>query len=149
VKSLDPTGHDALFRALAWLHPAWMTAALAVAALALRAGLGLRRARRAARGRTAAQVRRHTRLGKVAVTLVLLGFASGPLSMAWLRGREPFGTAHALAGVTTALCFLALFAVGRRLERGRGRPVEAHAALALLASLAAAVSAVTGFVLLP
>ena len=49
---------------------------------------------------------------------------------------------------------LTVGALGRRLERGSGRSrsrrmVDAHAALALLATLAAAVAFATGFVLLP
>ena len=146
---MDPTGHDALARGLAFVHPAWMLIALVTASLALRAGLRLRRARRARRGRTAAELRRHARLGKAAVTLLVLGFAGGPLSMLWLRGRDPFGTAHAWLGVLAASLFVAVAVLGRRLELGRGRPVEAHALLALMGSLAAAASLVTGLVLLP
>jgi hypothetical protein len=146
---LDPTGSDALARALAWGHPLWMLVSLGAAGLALRAGLGLRRARLQRRPRTHAALDRHARLGKLAVVLVLVGFAGGPLSMAWLRGREPFGTAHAFAGVCAALLFAGAGLLGRRLERGRGRPLGAHAALALGATLAAVIAFATGLVLLP
>ncbi len=80
---------------------------------------------------------------------MLAGFAAGPASMAWLRGERPFGTAHALAGCVAAVLFVATAILGRRLERGTGRPVDAHALLGVLALLAAAVAAVAGFVLLP
>jgi hypothetical protein len=146
---LDPTGSDALLRGLAWGHPLWMAISLCVVALALRAGLGLRRARLRRAPRSRAELDRHARLGKLAVILVVVGFAGGPLSMALLRGREPFGTAHALAGVCAALLFAAAGLLGRRLERARGRPLRAHAALALAATLAAAAAFATGFVLLP
>jgi hypothetical protein len=146
---LDPTGSDALLRGLAWGHPLWMAVSLGVAALALRAGLRLRRARLRRAPRTRAELDRHARLGKLAVGLVLVGFAGGPLSMALLRGREPFGTAHALAGVCAAILFAAAGLLGRRLERGRGRPLRAHATLAVAAALAAAIAFATGFVLLP
>jgi hypothetical protein len=47
------------------------------------------------------------------------------------------------------LLFGAVGLLGWRLERGRGRPVQAHAALAIAAALASAIAFVTGFVLLP
>ena len=86
---------------------------------------------------------------KLAVALVALGAAGGPLSMALLRDREPFETAHAWFATLALVLFLATAWLGRRLERGRGRPLDAHALLAALALLAAGVAAVTGFVLLP
>ncbi len=146
---MDPTGHDALLRWLAYGHPLWMATSLGVAAFALRAGLRLRGKRLEHERRSAAERRRHVRLGKTAVALVLVGFGGGPLSMALLRGREPFGTAHALAGCLTVLLFASLAVLGRRLETGRGRPLGAHALLALAACLAAALSFATGLVLLP
>ena len=69
--------------------------------------------------------------------------------MFWLRGREPFETAHALFGSTAALLFVAAAWFGRRLEHGRGRARGVHAALGVLAFLAAALAAVAGFDLLP
>ncbi len=125
-----------------------MLLALSLAGLALQSGLRLRRLRRGGAAARADRAR-HLRLAKPAVALVLVGFAGGPLSMAFLRGREPFDTAHALAGTTAALLFAATALLGRRLERGRSRPHEAHALLAALATLAAGAAAITGFVLLP
>ncbi|MEN8183168.1 MAG: DUF4079 family protein [Myxococcota bacterium] len=151
---MDPTGHDALLRWLAYGHPAWMVLALATVGLTLRAGLGLRRARRLHLPRTAESIRRHTRLGRVAVALVVVGFVGGPLSMWWLRGRMPYGTVHAYLATSAAALFVTVAILGLRLERSRGRnrarsAVETHGWLALLACLAAAVSFVTGLVLLP
>jgi hypothetical protein len=151
---LDPTGHDALYRWLAYGHPAWMLIAIALAGLALRAGIGLRRARLARLPRAADARARHARLGKVAVTLILLGFLGGPLSMWLLRGRVPYETAHAFLATLGAALFASVAILGRRLERGRAgrgsrRMIDAHATLALLATLAAAVAFATGFVLLP
>ena len=150
---MDPTGHDALYRWLAYGHPAWMLIAIAMAGLALRAGLGLRRARLARLPRKAAARAHHTRLGKIAVTLILLGFLGGPLSMWLLRGRAPYETAHAFLATLAAALFASVAILGRRLERGGGRSrrrmIDTHAALALLATLAAAVALATGFVLLP
>ena len=145
----DPASRDALTRALAYGHPLWMSAALATAALAARSGLRMRRARRLGTRRDPAERGRHLHRAKLAVALVTLGAAGGPLSMALLRNREPFETAHAWFATLALVLFLATAWFGRRLERGRGRPLDAHALLAALALLAAGVAAVTGFVLLP
>lgn len=126
-----------------------MLASLLLAFAALRAGLGLRRARRGLSRRDPSQRARHLRLSKPALWLVLVGFAGGPLSMAWLRGERPFATAHAFLGLTAAALFVATATLGLRLERGRSLAFDAHALLGVLALLAAAIAAVAGFVLLP
>ncbi len=126
-----------------------MVGSILLAVAALRAGLALRRSRRGLARRDPAQRRRHLRLSKPAVWLILVGFAGGPLSMALFRGREPFGTVHAWLGVAAAGCFAATAVLGWRLEHGRGRAHDGHALLGALAVLAAAVAAVAGFVLLP
>ena len=145
----DPAAHDGLARWLAYVHPLWMAASIVLAGMALRIGLGLRAARRGRAPRRAGARARHLALAKPAVAMLLVGFVGGPLSMVWLRGREPFGTAHAWIGTLAIALFVAVAVLGRRLERGRGRPVDAHALLAGLAMLVAAVAALTGFVLLP
>jgi hypothetical protein len=126
-----------------------MALSLLLAAIALRAGLALRRARRGLSNRDPGQRARHLRVSKPAVLLLLAGFGGGPLSMALLRGERPFGTAHAWIGLTTAALFLATALLGRRLERGRSRAFDAHALAGVLALLLAALAAVAGFVLLP
>ncbi|UCE85723.1 MAG: DUF4079 family protein [Deltaproteobacteria bacterium] len=123
--------------------------AIALAALALRAGLALRRARHAGARRGRALFERHYRFAKPAVVLGVTGFALGPLSMWALRGRAPFETVHAIVGVVAAGLFAATGLLGRRLERGTDRPIEAHARLGVALILASAAAAVMGFVLLP
>lgn len=145
----DPSASDAFLRALAYGHPLWMTIAIAVAALAARSGLRMRRARRLAAPRERSALGRHLRIAKLAVAMVMIGALGGPLSMALLRGRAPFETAHAWIGVTAFALFAGAAFLGRRLERGRARPLDAHALLGVLALLASGVAAVTGFVLLP
>ena len=145
----DPASHDALTRVLAYGHPLWMSVALATAAVAARSGLRMRRARRLGTGRDPTARARHLRLAKAAVVLIALGAAGGPLSMVWLRGRDPFETAHAAVALVALSLFFATAWLGRRLERGRGRSLDAHALVAALALLCAGVAAVTGFVLLP
>lgn len=145
----DLAAHEGWARLLAYAHPLWMLASLGLAALALRSGLALRAARRRGMRRRPEALRRHLALAKPAIAAVAIGFAAGPLSMALLRGRDPFATAHGWIGTIALALFLAAAWLGRRLERGRGRPLDAHAALATLAVLAAGVAALTGFVLLP
>lgn len=126
-----------------------MLVSIALAVLTLRAGLALRRARLGRAPRSPELRRRHLRLAKPAVVLVLIGFVGGPVSAIWLRGWEPFTSFHGLLGLAVALLFAAAALLGRRLERGRSRAFEAHARLGALAVLGAAIAAVAGFVLLP
>jgi hypothetical protein len=126
-----------------------MASSLALAALALRSGLALRNGRRRGAHRRPGDVARHLARAKPAVALLAVGFLGGPASMAWLRGRSPFASAHAWFGIIAIALFLATAWLGRRLERGRGRPVDAHALLAVLSLLTAALAAATGFALLP
>ena len=145
----DPATHDSFARVLAYGHPLWMSVAIAAAALAARSGLRMRSARRLGLRRDPGERSRHLRLAKAAVALVAFGAAGGPISMVWLRGRDPFETAHAAVALLALALFVATAVLGRRLERGPGRPLDAHAAVAALALLCAGVAAVTGFVLLP
>jgi len=126
-----------------------MVASIGLCAVALRRGLALRRTRLKRRRRTRESLRAHLRIAKPAVLLVAVGFLAGPLSAAWLRDWTPLSTFHAWIGITSFGLFVAAAAIGRNLERGRGRAVEAHAITAGLAVLAAAVAAIAGFVLLP
>jgi hypothetical protein len=126
-----------------------MVASLGLVALALRAGLRLRHARFGREPRTPDLRRTHLRFAKPAVALICVGFLAGPISAFWLRGWTPFATFHAWLGILTAALFIAVAILGRRLERRRGHPVDAHAIVAALAVLAAAIAVVAGLVLLP
>jgi hypothetical protein len=145
----DPSAHDPWTRVLAFGHPLWMSVSIAIAVLAARSGLQMRNARRFGTRRDPAMRNRHHRPAKLAVALVAVGFVGGPLSMAFLRGREPFETAHAWIATAALALFLATALVGRRLERGRLQSRDLHALVAALALLAAGVAAMTGWVLLP
>ena len=82
-------------------------------------------------------------------SLLLVGLLAGPPSAVALRAWDPFGTLHGWLGLLVAGLFTAAFVLGRRLERGRSRAFDAHALLGTLAVLAAALTAIAGFVLLP
>lgn len=146
---MTPEPTDPLARALAWVHPAWMLASLALAAAALRAGLRLRRGRLAGARRPPELRRRHLRLARPAVAMLLVGFAAGPPSAVWLRGMQPFDTFHAYAGLLAAAFFAAAAWLGHRLAGGRTQARDAHALLGGIALLLAALAAVAGFALLP
>jgi len=145
----DPAAQGGLARWLAHAHPVWMATSVVLALLALRAGLALRRARTARRPAPRGARRRHLRLAKPAVVLVLIGFAAGPVSSVWLRGWSAFETFHGFVGGLAAALFVATAWYGRRLERGALGARNAHALAGRLALLAAAVAAFAGFVLLP
>jgi hypothetical protein len=136
-------------RLLAWVHPVWMLASVLLAALALRSGLALRRTRISGAPRRPEQRRRHLRLAKPALVLVLLGFGLGLVSSAWLRGWQPLASFHGLLALAVLALFGAAAALGRRLEHGRSRAFDVHALLGGLAVLLAALAAVAGFSLLP
>jgi hypothetical protein len=148
----DLAAQGAAARWLAYAHPAFMLAALALVLLALRAGIALRRARRlGARpdGRTHA---RHLRLAKLGVALLPAGYAAGIASAVGLRGWDALGSAHGWISSASLALFLAAAFAGRRLERrAAGTPgaPDAHALLGVLAALCAAASLFSGFVLLP
>ncbi len=145
----DPTGSDPLAFWLAWLHPALMVLALGLAGMAARSGIHLRRSRLGLERRRPGARARHLRVARAAVALVLVGAAGGAASMVWLRGRELLDTFHGLAGLAAALLFATAGLFGRRLSRGHAASRGPHAGSALMALLAAAAAAVSGFVLLP
>ena len=126
-----------------------MLISLTLAVLTLRAGLALRRARRGPAPRDPKLRRRHLRLAKLAVALILAGFVGGPISAVALRDWQAFGSFHGALGLAVAALFVAAAVLGRRIERGRASAFEAHAVLGALAVLGAALAAVAGFVLLP
>jgi hypothetical protein len=151
---VDSTGYDAIARILAYGHPALMFFALVLAGLALRAGLGMRRARLGVAPRQPGLLQLHLQLAKPAVALLLVGFVGGPVSAVLLRDWSPFESLHAWLGVAAALLFLATGWLGHSLARGRvkGERAEAarrHGLLAAFAMLVGATAAVAGMVLLP
>jgi hypothetical protein len=126
-----------------------MLASLALAAATLRAGLRLRAGRRRGAPGLAEARRRHLRLAKRCLPMLLAGFIAGPASAVWLRGWDAFATLHSWIAIVALLLFAATGWLGRRLERGALRWRDIHARLAIAALLAGAAALGTGFVLLP
>jgi phosphate/sulfate permease len=134
---------------LAYGHPAWMVVSLGLCLFALRIGLAIRRARLAHRPPPRGARARHLSLAKSGVTLVLLGAALGPLTVAMLRDWTPMSSFHALVGGIAAVLFAGAALQGRRLERGDRAARNAHALLGGAAISIALAAAIAGFALLP
>jgi hypothetical protein len=138
-----------IVRALAFVHPAWMVATIAIAIATARLGLEIRRLRLAGQPAGAARRKRHLFAGKTTLVFVATGFLMGPLSMYLFRDRAVFDSFHGVLGLIVAGLFAWTGWSGRSLARGQQEAREIHR-IAAAASLAAAfVSAVAGFVLLP
>lgn len=140
-----------------------MLACLALAALTLRSGLHLRRARLHGGGgasvSAAAARRGHVSLAKCTLALLWPGFFGGLASALWLRGWDALATLHGALACAALCAFTATAMLGRRLLRGgdgddggaaaHARRREWHGRLALLSLLAALAAFGAGFVLLP
>ena len=134
-------------RWLAYLHPLLMISVLALALFVLREGLRIRRARLAG---TAFDSRRHRRLARWVVLLVVGGALAGLFSMGWLRGRPLAESVHFPLAGAAALLIVAAGGFGLWLERGaplRARTV--HALCGAMGVLLALGAAVAGMAILP
>ena len=138
-----------LLRLLAFVHPAWMVASVALAIATARLGLEIRKQRASGRVVGPELRRRHLRLGKTAIALVLAGFVLGPVSMVWLRERFAFDSLHGILGIIVSGLFAWTGLSGRSLARGDQASRGIHRLLAAASIGAALLSAVAGFVLLP
>jgi hypothetical protein len=129
-----------------------MLSALALAALALRAGLRMRRLRTRGAKPERGLLATHLRVARPAVLLLLAGFLGGPLSALFLRDWTPFGTFHAWLGLVAATLFGTAGWLGLRMQRGRlrrDRGANLHGLLGTLGMLFGALAAAAGMVLLP
>lgn len=136
-------------RLLAFVHPIWMVSSVALALATARLGFEIRRRRRAGRPVGAELRGRHLRLGRLAISLVVVGAVAGPISMACFRGRPLFESFHGVLGLVVTGLFLWTGHSGRALARGDQTARPLHRLVAAAAISAALLSAVAGFVLLP
>jgi hypothetical protein len=135
-------------KGLSYLHPAAMVTVLALGLFVLRDGLRIRNGRLV---RRPVGSRRHRRLAKLLVLLVVAGFGSGLYSMAGLRGKALFGSVHAWLATGALVGFSAGGAAGLWLERRmRVEPLRAvHAVTASVGLLLGLAAAVAGLAILP
>jgi hypothetical protein len=138
-----------LLRLLAFGHPAWMVASLALAIATAKLGLEIRKRRASGQVVGPELRRRHLRLGKTAIALVLVGFVLGAASMVWLRDRPAFDSFHGILGIIVSGLFAWTGLSGRSLARGDQAARGLHRLVAAASIGAALLSAVAGFVLLP
>ena len=136
-------------RLLAFVHPVWMLATLALAVATARLGLEIRRRRAAGQPVGPALRARHLRFGRTAIALVLIGFGLGALSMVALRDRAAFDSLHGILGIVVCGLFAWTGHSGRALARGDAASRGLHRGVAAASIGAALLSAVAGFVLLP
>jgi hypothetical protein len=133
-------------RWLAYLHPVAMLAVLALGLVVLLEGLAIRRARML---RQRYDSRRHRRLARWFVALVVIGFGSGLFSMAVLRGKPIFGSVHSALTSAALVTFAIATALGFHLERNpRSALRGVHVAAGSLGLLLAFAAAVAGFAIL-
>jgi hypothetical protein len=138
-----------IFRALAFVHPAWMVSTLTMAIVTARLGLEIRRRRMNGR-RVGGELRtRHLRFGKRTLAMVGVGFLAGPVSMLLLRDRDPFESFHGILGIIVLGLFAWTGWSGRVLAAGNRDVRDIHRIAAASSVAAAMLSAVAGFILLP
>jgi hypothetical protein len=145
---VDPATREVGARMLAYLHPLIMLVTIGLLALALKEGLGLRKSRLRSVPSTNSRTL-HTRVAKIATTLLLVGAAAGPISAVWLRGWEALATLHAWVALAVGTVCLSAACLGLRLESGRMTNPEIHGWLGLATLFGAVGAFMTGFVLLP
>jgi hypothetical protein len=99
----------------------------------------------------ASLVGRHVRAGIVFLTMLLVGYAAGPLTLALVRGEAVYRSAHALSATLVVLLFGYGAFLGVRLWRGRAGPEERtlHAFCMGLGLFCAFVTMMLGLGLLP
>jgi hypothetical protein len=138
-----------VLRALAFVHPAWMTTSLVMALATARLGLQIRRNRIAGRSNGRALRDRHLWFGKRTLAMIAIGFVAGPFSMALLRDRDPFESFHAILGIIVLGLFAWTGWSGRGLAAGKQDSRDIHRIAAASSIAAGLLSAVAGFILLP
>ena len=134
---------------LAFVHPIWMVAGLAMALATARFGLEIRRRRVRGEPIGRALRERHLRFGRRTLALILVGFGMGPPSMAYLRDRPLLDSFHGVLGIIVLGLFLWVGWSGRSLARGQAQARDVHRIAAASAIGGALLAAVAGFGLLP
>jgi hypothetical protein len=139
---------------LPYIHPVWQIVTLLLMVAGLSLGLRLRRERTlpwdpAVR---AALVRRHVRVTATCLGMMTAGHLMGLFTMAFVRHKNVFRSAHAYFGtIALALFWLGAW-YGARLARGgslTAKDYSNHAFCVLLGAILSLAVAVMGYTLLP
>jgi len=143
---------------IAFIRPVWQAIAIAMVLVALRQGMGIRRARLRESGvpRPPAR-RRHVAVGLASLALLAIGEVIGAATMHWARHEPVFRTWHAWIGTAAVGLFALGGWYGLRLKSSMtGRPPREEAAFRGLhvfcvgvALFLALVEVVVGLPLLP
>jgi uncharacterized membrane protein YfcA len=131
----------------AYLHPALAGLTLVALAVALGMGFRLRDLRLRRRQRPEGGLR-HQRWSRPAVTLVLVSFIAGLVTMGLARGSV-LTTLHGWVAMIALVGFAASTLVGQAIASEKSERRALHGLLATLALLAALATALTGMELLP
>ena len=134
---------------LPFVHPLLAALALLLALLVFRDGFAQRKQRLRRVPAPPGSQARHLKLGPWAAGLICLSAVGGLSSAVLLRKWEPLHTAHGWLGVGSALMFLAMVWLGRRLAARDKRLVELHGVLGLFAVFGAGLAGLLGIALLP
>lgn len=139
---------------LVYVHPVLQGLVLLMAVAALRLGLALKKHRLGQRplAQWEGIYQRHTQLGLICVSALLMGYVLGILSMPWLRARAPFASPHFFFGTLAVLLFGAGSYTGWRLKKGTARYADMrdmHGFVVYLGLFLTLAVTVMGFSLLP
>lgn len=134
---------------LAWGHPALAALTLVLAFYVFRQGFHQRVQRLRRVQAPAGSYQRHVKLAPYSVGLLVLSTLGGLGSAVALRGWKPLATFHGWLGVASAVAFVGLWLLGRKLTAGKKDLAGAHGVLGLLALFAAGLTGLLGISLLP
>lgn len=133
----------------AYAHPALATVTLFFAYLVFRDGFAQRKQRLRRVTAPAGSWARHVKWAPWSVALMVASAIGGVGSAVFVREWKPLNTVHGWGGLLSTLGFVALWWLGRKLEKGQRDGANAHGVLGLLALFLAGFTGVLGISLLP
>ena len=134
---------------LAYGHPLMATVGLVLAFFVFRDGFAQRKQRLRRIGAPSGSRKRHVNLGPWAVGILCLSSIGGIGSTVLLRKWAPLASNHGRLGVATALLFVAMWWLGKRLIPDGGKLANRHGILGLLSLFAVGLTGLLGISMLP
>ncbi len=134
---------------LVYGHPLLATLSLLLAFFVFRDGFAQRKQRLSRIPAPAATRPRHLKRGPVSAVLMIVSALIGLTSAVYLRDWKPLATFHGKLGVFTALLFLVMWLLGRRLAANDKQLAGPHGVLGLLALFAGGITGLLGISMLP